>query len=216
MAAGPPASRPYLYSAADITALMAAARRLRHPLSAATYATLVGLLICTGVRIGEALRLDRADVSFADGLLTIRDSKFGKSRQVPIHPSTVAALRRYARRRDTLSPAPGELAFFVQPGGSRLSYANAQRTFRSLVGRAGLTPGSQHRSPTIHGLRHSFAVNTLVGWYRASVDVQARLPLLSTWLGHADPRWTYWYLSACPELLELAAERLDATLGRLP
>jgi integrase/recombinase XerD len=140
----------------------------------------------------------------------------GKSRQVPIHPSTVVALRRYARRRDTLSPAPGEQAFFIQPGGSRLSYANAQRTFRCLVGHAGLTPHSQQRPPTIHGLRHSFAVNTLVGWYRDGADVQARLPLLSTVLGHADPKWTYWYLSACPELLELAAERLDATLGRLP
>ena len=214
----PPVRRttPYLYSEADIVALMAAAQRARWPLSAATYETLVGLLAVTGLRIGEAIRLDRADVSLVDGLLTIRESKFGKTRQVPIHPSTVENLRSYLRRRSTLSPAPSEPALFVHPAGNRINYEAVQGMFRSLVQRNGLTPRSERRRPTIHGLRHTFAVNTLVGWYRDGVDIQARLPVLSTWLGHADPKWTYWYLSATPELLTLAAQRLEDSLGRLP
>jgi integrase len=214
----PPRRRtnPYLYSDADIAALMAAARRARWPLSAATYETVIGLLVVTGLRIGEVIRLDRADMSFADGLLTIRESKLGKSRQVPIHPTTVAALRTYLRCRSALSPAPGERALFVHPAGNRMNYQSVQQMFHTLVGRAGLTPRSPHCRPTIHGLRHTFAVNTLIRWYRDGLDVQARLPLLSTWLGHADPKWTYWYLSASPELLTLAGERLEASLGGLP
>lgn len=207
---------PYLYSEADIAALLAAARRARWPLSAATYDSLIGLLVVTGMRVGEAIRLDRTDVSLTDGLLTIRESKFGKSRQLALHPSTVAALRQYQRRRIELSPAPGEPAFFVHPAGNRVGYPSVQAMFHTLVGRAGLTPRSANCRPTIHGLRHTFAVNTVVGWYRDGEDVQARLPLLSTWLGHADPKWTYWYLSASPELLGLAGERLEAYLGRLP
>lgn len=207
---------PYLYSQADIAALLAAARRARWPLSAATYDSLIGLLVVTGMRVGEAIRLDRTDVSLTDGLVTIRDSKFGTSRQLALHPSTVAALRQYQRRRTELSPTPGEPAFFVHPAGNRVSYPSVQAMFHTLVGRAGLTPRSANCRPTIHGLRHSFAVNTIVGWYRDGQDVQARLPLLSTWLGHADPKWTYWYLSASPELLGLAGERLETYLGRLP
>ena len=195
----PPRRRttPYLYSETDIAALMAAARRARWPLSAATYETLIGLLVVTGMRVGEAIRCDRTDVSLTDGILTVRESKFGKSRQLAIHPSTVAALRRYCRRRAELSPIPivDEPAFFVHPTGNRVTYGSVQPMFRNLVQRAGLTPRSRHCRPTIHGLRHSFAVNTLIGWYRDGVDVQARLPLLSTWLGHADPKWTYWYYS---------------------
>ena len=115
-----------------------------------------------------------------------------------------------------MSPTPGEPAFFVHPADNRVTYGSVQPMFRTLVRRAGLTPRSGHPRPTIHGLRHSFAVNTLVRWYRDGVDVHTRLPLLSTWLGHADPKWTYWYLSASPELLTLAGLRLDACLGRLP
>jgi len=154
-------------------------------------------------------------VSLTDGLLTVWESKFGKSRQLTIHPSTAAALRRYAARRAALSPTPGEPALFVHPAGNRITYASVQQMFGYLVRRAGLTPRSPHCRPTIHGLRHTFAVNTLIGWYRDGLDVQARLPLLSTWLGHADPKWTYWYLSCCPELLTLAGQRLEASLGRL-
>lgn len=207
---------PYLYSDTDIAALMAAARTLRRPLSAATYETIIGLLDVTGMRIGEAIRLDRVDVSFPDALLTIRDSKFGKSRQLPIQPSTVTALRRYARRRDALSPAPAEPSFFVHPAGNRLCYNSVQAMFHTLVRRAGLAARSPGPHPRLHGLRHSFAVATLAGWYRDGLDVGSRLPLLATWLGHADPKWTYWYLTASPELLRLASERLEASPGNLP
>lgn len=211
----PPRRRtnPYLYSDAEIAALLAVARRARWPLSAATYEALIGLLVVTGLRVGEAIRLDRADVSFAEGVLTIRNSKFGQSRQVPIHPSTVTALRDYLARRAALSPIPGEPGLFVHPAGNRITYPSVQQMFHILVRRAGLVPRSPHCRPTIHGLRHSFAVNTLVRWYRDGADVQARLPLLSTWLGHTDPKWTYWYLSATPELLTLAGERLESGEG---
>jgi integrase/recombinase XerD len=211
----PPRRRttPYLYSADDVAALLAAARRVRWPLPAATYETLIGLLAVTGMRIGEAIRLDRSDLSPGEGLLTIADSKSGASRRLLLHPSTVDALGCYLRRRGELSPAPGEPALFVHPAGNRLNYPAMQQMFRVLLGRAGIRPRTERCRPTIHGLRHSFAVNTLIRWYREGADVQARLPLLSTWLGHADPKWTYWYLSASPELLALAAERLEAPTG---
>ena len=208
----PPRRRttPYLYSANDVAALLAAAGRVRWPLSAAAYETLISLLAVTGMRIGEAIRLDRSDLSPGEGLLTISDSKFGTSRQLLLHPSTVHALGCYLRRRGELSPVPGEPALFVHPAGNRLNYEAVQQMFKVLLGRAGIRPRSERCRPTIHGLRHSFAVNTLIRWYREGADVQARLPQLSTWLGHADPKWTYWYLSASPELLALAAERLEA------
>lgn len=212
----PPARRaiPYLYSDEDISALMEAAGHARWPLSAATYQALIGLLAVTGLRVGEAIHLDRSDVSLGEGLLTIRESKLGKSRQVPIHPTTVAALRRYLTRRSALSPFPDEPGFFVHPAGNRITKESVGAMFHTLTGRAGLTPRSEHCRPTLHGLRHSFAVNTLVRWYREGEDVQAKLPLLSTWLGHADPKWTYWYLSASPELLLLASGRLETAESR--
>lgn len=211
----PPVRRttPYLYTDAEIAALMAAARRARWPLSAATYETLIGLLAVTGLRIGEAIRLDRADVSFDDGLLAVRDSKFGKSRLVPIHPTTGEALRDYVVRRKALSPLPGEPSLFVHPAGNRIRYESVQVMFRALAGRSGIEARSAHCRPTIHGLRHTFAVDTLVRWYRDGIDVQARLPRLSTFLGHVDPKSTYWYLSAVPELLALAVERVEAPSG---
>jgi integrase len=207
-------TNPYLYSDDDICALMMVARQARWPLSAATYESLIGLLAVTGLRVGEAIRLDRSDVSFGDGLLTIRESKLDKSRQVPIHPTTVAMLRGYLRRRSILSPTPDEPGFFVHPGGNRITYGSVAPMFRTLAQRAGLMPRSKLCRPTIHGLRHTFAVNTLVRWYREGEDVQAKLPLLSTWLGHADPKWTYWYLSASPQLLILASGRLGTAERR--
>ena len=147
------------------------------------------------MRVGEALRLDRSDLSLDEGLLTISDSKSGASRQLLLHPSTVSALGCYLRRREELSPVPGEPALFVHPAGNRLNYPAVQYMFRVLLGRAGIRSRPERCRPTIHGLRHSFAVNTLIRWYREGADVQARLPQLSTWLGHADPKWTYWYYS---------------------
>ncbi len=204
---------PYLYSDRDIAALMAAARGWRSPLRAATFETLVGLLAVTGLRIGEALRLDRDDVDLVDGVLVIRLSKFGKSREVPLHPSTVDALAAYTRERDRLCRRPVDRAFFVSTAGTRLLYCNAHLAWLDLVRRAGLQPRSATCRPRPHDLRHSFAVRTLLGWYPDGADVHARMPLLSTYLGHVHPGNTYWYLSAAPELLTLVVARLDATVG---
>ena len=207
---------PYLYSDADIAALMAAARQLHSPLRAATFETLVGLLAVTGLRIGEALRLDRDDVDLVAGRLRVRDSKFGKSREVPLHASTVDALAGHARVRDRLCPRPVDPSFFVSTAGTRLLYCGAHLAWLDLVRRAGLEPRSAKCRPRPHDLRHSFAVRTLLGWYRDGADVAACMPLLSTYLGHVHPANTYWYLSAAPELLSLVAARLDAARGARP
>jgi len=212
----PRRATPYLYSEVDITALMKAARALRSPLRAATFATFIGLLAVTGMRAGEALRLDRDDLDQANGLLTIRNSKFGKSREVPLHPSTVEALRTYARLRDQLFPRPTTTSFFVSTAGTRLIYNVFHFTFLELVRQAGLQRRSLTCRPRPHDLRHTFAVRTLLDWYRAGLDVEAQMPLLSTYLGHFKPRHTYWYLSATPELLALAGQRLERARGDHP
>lgn len=213
--AGSHRATPYLYADTDIAALMAAARSLRSSLRAATFETLVGLMAVTGVRIGEALRLDRADVDLDEGVLLIRDTKFGKSREVPLHISTVESLAAFARHRDRLCSRPVDPAFFVSTAGTRLLYCNVHATWLSLVRRAGLGPRSASCRPRLHDLRHSFAVRTLLSWYQDGVDVQGRMPALSTYLGHVHPANTYWYLSGAPELLHLAAARLAAESGEL-
>jgi integrase len=207
---------PYLYSEADITALIDAAGRLNPPWKATTMQTLTGLVFTTGIRLGEALSLDRGDLDPDAGLLTIRQAKFRKPRQLPLHPSAVTALAGYAARRDRLRPRPATTAFFVSTTGARLARTTAQETFRRLLHEAGICQRAGGLRPRIHDARHTFAVTTLLGWYRDGGDVQARLPLLSTWLGHADPRHTYWYLSAAPELLALAAERLEPRPPAMP
>lgn len=203
---------PFIYSPADVEALMAAARTMRWRLPAVTHETLIGLLAATGMRVGEALRLDRSDIDWAQGVVTVRESKFGKSRQVPVLACTLAALRRYSQARDQLCSTPATASFFVSARSTRLIYPVVQQVFRRLCDASGVGAGSTIR-PRIHGLRHTFAVRTLLGWYRAGEDVEARLPTLSTYLGHRDPRSTYWYLSAAPELLALAAERLELSAG---
>jgi integrase len=201
---------PFIYTPTDIAALMSQARRsIPSPLRAATYETLIGLLASTGMRVGEAIRLDRSDVDSSEGVLMIHRSKFGKSRQVPVHASTRDALAAHAHQRDNLGPRPQSPSFFVSTRGTRLCYSVVSETYRGLTGGAGVGAGSAV-TPRIHDLRHSFAVRTLLGWYRAGEDVGARLPWLSTYLGHRDPRSTYWYLSAVPELLAFAANRLEA------
>jgi integrase len=207
---------PYLFSDDEVQGLMAAAGALRTPLRAATYATLIGLLAVTGMRVGEAIRLDRADVDLLEGLLTVRDGKFGKSREVALHATTAEALRGYAHRREEECPRPEAPSFFVSIAGTRLFYTSVQHVFARLTVAAGITRRSASCRPRLHDLRHTFAVTTLLGWYRDGVDVEPRLPLLSTYLGHADPGSTYWYLSAAPELFALAAQRLEHALGELP
>lgn len=199
--------QPFIYSAVDIEAVMAQARcSIVSPLRAATYDTLIGLLAASGLRIGEAIKLDRSDVDWADGVLLIRESKFGKSRLVPLHPTSMQALHSYAELRDQLQPRSVEPSFFVSLTRKRLCYAVVSQTFRQLVDDAGVGAG-RPCAPRLHDLRHTFAVRTLLGWYRADDDVQAKIPSLSTYLGHREPASTYWYLSAAPELLALAAAR---------
>jgi integrase/recombinase XerD len=200
---------PYLYSEVDITALIDAAGGLNPPWKALTMQTLTGLLFTTGVRLGEALSLGHGDLDPAAGMLTIRQAKFRKPRQLPLHPSATAALAGYAARRGTLRPRPATTAFFISTTGARLARTTVQETFRRLLNQTGIYQRAGGLRPRLHDARHTFAVTTLLGWYRDGGDVQARLPLLSTWLGHADPRHTYWYLSAAPELLALAAQRLE-------
>lgn len=204
---------PYLYSDADIAALIVAASVLRTPLRRATFATLIGTLAVTGIRVGEAIALDRGDVELPLGRLTVRHGKFGKSRELALHPSTVAALDRYQRLRDHLAPATGTPALFVSTAGTRLIYCNVHNAFHRLVQLAGLTPRSASCRPRIHDLRHSFAVRSMLDAYAAGQDGQTRLTLLSTWLGHVHPGSTYWYLSASPELMALAGQRLEAHLA---
>lgn len=200
---------PYLYTDADVVALMDATSRLRYPLQQATYRALVGLLAVSGMRVGEAIGLDRDDVGFDPGLVRVRRSKFGKSRELPLHQSAVDALRAYAKQRDKLCPEPGSQSFLLSSAGTRLIYCNVWSHFHTLARHAGLEPRSERCRPRLHDLRHAFAVGTLIGWYRAGVDVQSRMPMLSTYMGHVDPKSTYWYLSAAPELLALAARRLE-------
>jgi integrase/recombinase XerD len=201
---------PYLYSPADIDALMAATAVLRHPLRRATYRAVIGLLAVSGMRIGEAIRLDRSDVDWPNGLVVVRASKFGRSREVPLHPTTVDALKAYARERDRLQPKPRPASFFVSHVGARLVYRSACSTFRRLVDTAALNWERASRPPRLHDLRHSFCVQTLVDWYRDDdLDAEALMPRLSTYVGHTKPVWTYWYLEAAPELLGLAAGRLE-------
>ena len=202
---------PYLYSDDEVRRLIRAARELPSSLGlrAHTYATLFGLYAVTGMRTNEALRLERDDVDLHEGVLIVRETKFGKSRWVPIHPSTQRVLRQYAIRREALCRHPNSPSFFLSERGTRVTEWSMRRTFVKLSRRIGLRAESDSRGPRLHDFRHRFAVNTLVGWYRAGLDVERRLPQLSTYLGHAHVTDTYWYLTATPELMHLAKRRLE-------
>jgi integrase len=203
-------SVPYLYSEQEIWALMAATDRLRGQLRQTTYRTLIGLLAVTGMRVGEVIRLDRPDLDLPAGVVTVRNSKFGKSRELPLHATTGTALREYLRIRDAHQHADVSDALLISPAGTRLIYCNVHATFRQLRTDAGLRARSSVCRPRVHDLRHRFAVQTLLDWYRDGVDVQPRLPLLSTYMGHTHPRHTFWYLQAAPELMAIAGKRLEA------
>jgi integrase len=207
---------PYLYSDADICALIAATASLRTPIRRATFATLIGLLAVTGIRVGEAIALDRDDIDTAAGLLRVRHGKFDKARLVHLHATSVAALQGYLHQRDRFAPGGGTAAMFVSSAGTRLLYCNVHATWKQLVARAGLRPRSASCRPRIHDVRHSFAVRAMLDAYAAGEDGQTRLTLLSTWLGHVHPGSTYWYLSASPELMTAAARRLERHLARRP
>jgi integrase/recombinase XerD len=166
-----------------------------------------------GLRVGEACRLSNDDADLDGAVLTVIGSKFGKTRLVPLHGSSAAALRAYAARRDQLCPRPKTDTFFVSAAGTAVSAASPSKVFARLLKANGVTAPTGRRRPRLHDIRHSFAVATLLDWYQAGLDVQARLPLLSAYLGHVDPKSTYWYLQAAPELLTLAAQRLEHAHG---
>ena len=202
---------PYLYSEREIEALMHEARMIRSAVKAATYETLIGLLSVTGMRIGEAVALDRADVELVEHRLTVRHAKNGRSREVALHPSTVAALDAYARVRDALCPRPKTPSFLLTNTGARLNKGTIWHEFDRLRRGTGLDQETLGRRARIHDIRHSFVLRTLLGWYRDDADIDTQLPLLSTFLGHLHPSDTYWYFEGAPELLALAAERLEQT-----
>jgi integrase len=210
---------PYIYRDEEISRLLGAAQQLSSAtgLRPHTYATLFGLYAVTGMRCREPLQLDRDDVDLMNGVLTIRGTKFGKSRYVPLHVSTQCALNSYATRRDRLCRNPDSPSFFVSDCGTRLTHWSVRSTFVKLSHQIGLRGAGDSRGPRLHDLRHRMAVNTLLGWYRDGVDVERRLPELSTYLGHAHITDTYWYLTATPELLRQALFRVEPSeRGALP
>jgi integrase len=204
-------TKPYLYSEMEISQLLTAAFALppAKALRRWTYHCLFGLLIVTGLRIGEAMALKRTDVDLEQGILRVRGAKFGKTRLVPLHPTACAMLRRYARQRDAHLDPPRSPYFFVAEQGGRLVHQYVYRVFWRLSRQIGLRKPSAHTGPRIHDFRHRFAVHTLVRWYRSGQPIEQLLPVLSTYLGHVCVRDTYWYLSGCPELLGQAVKRLE-------
>jgi integrase len=211
---------PFIFSEVQIANVVRAAEKLpcRRGIRSSTFSTIFGLIAVAGLRISEAVALDRGDVDLREGLLTIRDTKFGKTRLVPVSESTVAALRRYANRRDRALPALTTPAFFVSERGRRVTDWATRYNFAKASRAAGLrVPAEGFRlghGPRVHDLRHSFAARTMVDWYRAGVDVERELPKLSAYLGHAHVNDTYWYIEAVPELLRLASERVSGERAR--
>jgi integrase len=197
---------PYLFSQQDICRLLQEARRLRHPMRAASYEALFGLLAVSGMRIGEAVALERSDVDLDAGLITIRKPKGDRTRLVPLHPTATEALRRYASERDRLCPTPRSRAFFLSSAGTPVLDESLRKAFREIMTRIGVR--TQEVRPRVHDLRHRFAVQTLIDWQRSGENIDERITTLSTYLGHVSPADTYWYLSASPELMALAADRL--------
>lgn len=205
---------PHIYSDGEVDRLIEAAAALpsKRGFRGRTCATLFGLLAVTGLRIGEAIGLDREDADLDAGVITIRRAKFGHPRLVPLHDSTRLALQRYATRREETFCTPMTRAFFVSDRGTRFKGCTARYNFARVCQQIGLrtpTEGYRHgHGPRLHDLRHRFAVKTMIDWYRAGRDVERELPKLSTYLGHVHVADTYWYLEAVPELLDLATQRL--------
>ena len=202
---------PHIYSDKEITDLLCAASKLGPPqgLRPHTYRTLFGLLACTGLRISEALRLKKEDIDWETGLLYIRETKFKKSRLLPLPPSTVSALHRYRQHRDQYHSSPQAYTFFLTEKGTRLTYWRALMTFLSLRDQLGWMKAVTPRHPRIHDLRHTFAVRRLLLWYKQGARVDQKIVYLSTYLGHGKVTDTYWYLSAVPELLSIGASHFE-------
>jgi integrase/recombinase XerD len=206
---------PYFYSDREVAQLIQAAQKIPSPkgLRAATYSALFGLLAVTGMRLGEALGLDRQDVDLDQGLLRVRQTKFNKSRWVPVHSTTRERLQQYRCLRDRICPHPQSPSFLLSEQGTRLTGCIARHWFIRLSHQIGLRQPADHYGPRIHDLRHRFVIQTLRNWYQTDQDIEARLPELTTYIGHGHVRDTYWYISATPELLRLATERLERKQG---
>jgi integrase/recombinase XerD len=204
-------ARPYLYTKEEIQHLMAAARALPpvDGLRGWTYYCLFGLLAPTGLRISELIALERRDVDLQEGMLTVRGTKFDKSRLVPLHVSTRDVLRRYARRRDAYLERQSAANFLVSERGRSLEASNVRRTFYRLSQQTGLRGAGDRNGPRLHDFRHRFALECLLQWHRSGQDVARLLPVLATYLGHSNVRDTYWYLTACPELMRHVVRRLE-------
>jgi integrase len=205
---------PYIYSDTEIERIVARAAQLPSPLGlrGPTYSTLFALLATTGLRLGETLALTLQDVDFENGVIFIRKSKLGKARYVPIHKSTKLALARYAATRDRILPHRSDDTFFVTERGRRFGHGIVEWSFAKVLSEIGLRAyfplrGPRGRGPRLHDMRHRFATSCLLAWYRDGLDVERELPKLATYLGHAHVRYSYWYLEAIPELLQLATER---------
>jgi integrase/recombinase XerD len=202
---------PYIYTDNEVRCLIKAAMQLPSAvgLRRHTYATLFGLIAVSGMRISELLHLDREDVDLTQAMLTVRNGKFGKTRWIPLHSSTQQALQQYSIKRDHLCPNPQVPSFFISERGVRLTGDIVRHTFVKLSRQIGLRSPTDTHGPRLHDFRHRFAVNTLLQWYRSDTDVNRHLLELATYLGHVHVTDTYWYLSATPELLQLAARRLE-------
>ena len=207
----PQRARPHLYSDQEIQRLIDATTNLssRIGLRPWTYRCLFGLLAVSGLRLGEAQRLERGDVDLKEGLLVIRQTKFNKTRLVPLHPTASAALKQYAQRRDQLIKSPKSSCFFLNERGRWLQSSVIHDTFYELSRLIGIRGQTSSHGPRIHDFRHRFAVHTLIQWYRSGQDVEQCLPILSTYLGHSCIADSYWYLSIHPELMGLATARLE-------
>ncbi len=191
---------PFIFSDGDIARVTAACAGLRPAMRAATYTALFGLIAVTGIRIGEALAIPAGGIDLDAGLLPVMPAKSRCERILPLHPTTVQALADYDAVRARRHPAA--TTFFVSIRGTRLCHHPVLTAFREACAAAGI-PGR----PRIHDLRHSMAVTTLLRWYRSGEDIDAQMPALQGYLGHVSPEGTYWYISAVPELMQLAAER---------
>lgn len=209
--------KPHIYSDDEVMRLLKAAAKLTSPkgLRASTYGAVFGLLSATGMRISEAVALDRQDVDLAKAILTIRHSKFGKSRLVPIHLSVQCRLKTYEALRDSIIPSPQTSGFFISETGKRLTKWIVERTFVKLSREIGLRRPLDSHGPRLHDFRHTFAVKTLLRLYKSDHLIEQRIAHLATYLGHRHVNDTYWYLSAVPELMKLVADRLDSIAGGL-
>ncbi|MFH0778627.1 MAG: tyrosine-type recombinase/integrase [Candidatus Eisenbacteria bacterium] len=202
---------PYIYSEQKIADLVRACGELTPSggLRPRTYSTLFALLAATGLRVSEALKLDRNHVDLVQGVLTVRETKFRKSRLVPFHPSIRQALLQYADFRDCYHPIPKSGAFFLSESGRSLPYPTVSYVFQKLRQRLGWRCENGRRHPRIHDLRHSFACRRILSWYKEGKDVDRLIPFLSAYLGHAKVTDTYWYLTGIPELFAITTERFE-------